>query len=191
MRRVIVGAIAAMALAWGQSGRADDAAKQQSKTSAQQQPGSQSAGTARARESGTGGTDQTSREMRSDSRANQDAARAQGGERRDLFQGKKNFDVSGRVAHASAGEVTIDRKDLPPATLKVEPGTKIQVDGKRASADQLQAGQEVRASFNLRGGNAEAVELKAKKAKQDDTQKLHEQRQDTRKDLQKDMQKRQ
>ncbi len=178
MRRVVVGAAVAVALAWAPGARAAGTDGQDQGTKgAQQQPGGQSAGMAPGRETGAGGSDRTSREMRADARAEQGAAK------RDPFQGKKNFDVQGRVAHASSGEITIERKDLPPARLRVGEATKVQVDGKRASPDQLTPGQEVRASFNLRGGTAEAVEVKAKKPSDQDQQKLMQERQKTRQDL--------
>lgn len=181
MRKVVfAGVAAAAALAWAPGARADDASKQKSQ-GAEQQQGSQSAATPPGRETATGGPDRTSREMRSDARADQSAAKRD--DKREPFHGQKNFDVDGRVSHASSGEVTIERKDLPPATLKVAPGTKIEVDGKESSAGQLEPGQEVRASFNLRGGTAEAVELKAKKPSQDDTQKLREERRETQKEM--------
>jgi hypothetical protein len=172
MRKVVFGVAAAAALAWAQGARADDHTAGAKKSDPATQPGSQSAGTAAGRESAAGGADRTSRELRSDARADANPANRHG-----EFEGKKNFDVDGKVQHASAGEITIERKDgLPPATLRVGAGTKFEVDGKQGSAAQLQPGQDVKASFNLRGGTAEAVEVKAKKAKADDRKELQEQR---------------
>src|SRR5690348_11133614 len=113
MRRVLAGAAIAAALAWAQGARADD--KKADQTTHMQQPGSQSAGTAAGRESGTGGQDRTSRDLRSDTRADSNPQNRKG-----EFEGKKNFDVDGKVRSASADQVTIERKDgLPPMKLKV------------------------------------------------------------------------
>jgi hypothetical protein len=180
MRKVVYGAAAAAALAWAQGARADHhtAEAQQQRAEQAGQPGSQSAGTAAGRETATGGPDRTSRELRNDARADSNPQNARG-----EFEGKKNFDVDGKVRQASAGEITIERKDgLPPATLKVGSATKIEVDGKRSSVSQLQPGQDVKASFNLRGGSAEAVEVKAKKADEKDRQKLGEQQRENQQD---------
>jgi hypothetical protein len=180
---MLAGAAIAAALVWAQGARAGDEKADQ--TTHMQQPGSQSAGTAAGRESTAGGADRTSREMRSDARAESNPQ-----DRKGEFQGKKNFDVDGKVKHASASEVTIERKGgLPPMKLKVGSDTKIEVDGKRASADQLQPGQDVKASFNMKGETPEAVELKAKKADEKDRQKLMEQQRDNEKDRAKDAQK--
>lgn len=183
MRKVVLGAVAAAALAWAHGAQAE----QQKKSDTSAQPGSQSAGTAAGRESAAGGPDRTSRELRNDARADANPESRHG-----EFEGKKNFDVDGKVRQAAAGELTIERKDgLPPATLKVGSGTKIEVDGKRASAAQLQPGQDVKASFNLRGSTAEAVEVKAKKADPKDRQELGEQQRENQQDRAKDAQQRQ
>ncbi|HEX9306188.1 MAG TPA: hypothetical protein VF894_01780 [Anaeromyxobacter sp.] len=187
MRKVVAGAVVAVALAWANGGRADDTKTEQQRKQEQQsatgQPGSQSAGTAVGHESAVGGTDRTSREMRSDARADQHAPTGRSDERKHpLFDGKKNFDLDGKVQQASKDEITIQRDKLPPATLHVAPGTKVEVDGKASSVDQLQPGQDVKASFNLRGGTAEAVEIKADKLGKNDRKEMSEQRRENQKD---------
>ncbi len=189
MRKVVAGALAAAALAWANGARAEDTkADQQKKAQEQQgasgQPGAQSAGTQRGRETAVGGVDDTSREMRSDARADEHAAMGKNADDRKhpLFEGKKNFDLDGKVQHASKDQITIQRDKLPPATLHVAPGTKVELDGKASSVDQLQAGQDVKASFNLRGGTAEAVEIKANKLGKDDRREMSEQRRENQKD---------
>lgn len=188
MRKVLAGMAIGAALAWAHGAQAKDAKPDQEKApSHAQQPGGQSAGTAQGREAAVGGTDRTSREMRGDARADANPANRHG-----EFEGRRNFDVDGKVSHASAGEITIERKDgLPPATLKLGSGTKVEVDGKHASAAQLQPGQDVKASFNLRGGTAEAVEVKAGKPKQDDRKDLQEQRRENQQERAKDPQRQQ
>jgi colicin import membrane protein len=169
MRKVVAGAVAAAALAWASDARADD-----TKKGSVQQPGSQSAATAPGKETGTTGTDSTSRNMRSDTRADQTAASADA--KHPVFDGKKNYDMDGKVKSASGDSITIERKDgLPPATLHVGSGTKVQVDGKHASAANLSPGQDVKASFNMSGDKAEAVEIKADKHEAKDRQELSDQ----------------
>ncbi len=80
------------------------------------------------------------------------------------FEGKKNFDVDGKVQKVSKGSITIARDGLPPATLDMAHGTKVQLDGNDASIQQLAPGQDVKASFNLAGDKPEAVEIQAKRA---------------------------
>ncbi len=79
------------------------------------------------------------------------------------FDGKKNFDLDGKVAKVSKTSITISREDLPPATLGVAKDTKVQLDGDDASIRQLRPGQDVKASFNLDREHPEAVEIKAKR----------------------------
>jgi len=168
MRKVVAGALAAAALTWAQGVRADDASKQQ-----------------KANEPGR---TQTSKEMRAQERADkaptsQEGGRAQSSQAQNqreekkhpLFEGKKNFDVDGKVTQASADRITIERDDLPAATLHVSPNTKIELDGKQVSAQELTRGQDVKASFNLQGEKAEAVEIKAQRTgAQKDQQKDHQ-----------------
>jgi hypothetical protein len=80
-----------------------------------------------------------------------------------LFQSQERFQVSGKIANVAAdkGEITIQRQGLPPALLRVEPQTKVQVDGRQASLDQLRPGEDVRASFNLSGRRPIALEVNA------------------------------
>lgn len=90
-------------------------------------------------------------------------ATARGEKKHPMFEGKNNFDMKGKVLKVSANSITIARDDLPAATLVVSPNTKIELDGERASIKQLLPGQDVKASFNLQGQRAEAVEIKAEK----------------------------
>lgn len=80
-----------------------------------------------------------------------------------IFDGKDNFEVEGKVQKASKNSITVTREELPAATLSVSQHTKIELDGNEVSASQLKPGQDVKASFNLRGDKAEAVEIKAEK----------------------------
>jgi hypothetical protein len=83
--------------------------------------------------------------------------------RHPLFEGKSNFDLEGKVQKATATSITVTREDLPPATLTIDRNTKVELDGQQTSARMLRPGQDVKASFNLQGSKAMAVEVKAEK----------------------------
>jgi hypothetical protein len=189
MRKVMAGALAAVALSWASAAQAaDDAAKErreaadatkeqvkregrEAKTEAREQ-------SQHAKESAGQAADRT--------RAEGSQARAGGAgaeKKHPLFEGKNNFDVSGKVAEVSASSITIQRNDLPSAKLHVSTNTKVEVDGQKASVQQLKRGQDVKASFNLQGDKAEAVEIKADKLAKGDQKELREQGQETRKEM--------
>jgi len=90
-----------------------------------------------------------------------------GAEHAQVFQDKDNFKVEGTLASVDAtnGNMTLQREDMPPAELKLAPDTKIQVDGKSASIQDLQPGSEVRAEFNLSENQPIAVSVEAKQSK--------------------------
>jgi hypothetical protein len=78
-----------------------------------------------------------------------------------LFGSDERYELSGKLAavNADKGEITIQREGLPPALLKVEDQTRIQVDGRQGSLADLQPGGDVRASFNLSGRRPIALEV--------------------------------
>lgn len=76
---------------------------------------------------------------------------------------KDNWDIKGKVQSASSNSITVMREDLPAAKLNVDGNTKVELDGHKVSAAQLQPGQEVKASFNLQNDKPMAVEIKAEK----------------------------
>jgi hypothetical protein len=80
-----------------------------------------------------------------------------------LFDGKHNYDLDGKVQKVSNDSITISRDDLPPATLTVSHGTRVQLDGDDVSIERLRPGEDVKASFNLDKEKPEAVEIKAKR----------------------------
>jgi hypothetical protein len=149
MRKVVAGTLAAVAFAWAQGAGAADAAKER-----------QEAADATKEQ-----VQQQGREAQSSMERGAEKAQARAGAQDEkehpLFEGKNNFDVEGKVQSASQDKITIQRDDLPAVTLHVSPSTKVEVDGKDASAGQLKQGQDVRASFNLRGDKPEAVEINA------------------------------
>lgn len=76
---------------------------------------------------------------------------------------KDSFDIEGKVSKASGQKLTLNREDAPAATLHVDKTTKIELDGEKATLSQLRPGQDVKASFNLQGEKAHAIEIKAEK----------------------------
>jgi hypothetical protein len=80
-----------------------------------------------------------------------------------LFDGKHNYDLDGKVQKVSKDSITISREDLPPATLTVSRGTRVQLDGDDVSIERLRPGEDVKASFNLDKEKPEAVEIKAER----------------------------
>lgn len=78
---------------------------------------------------------------------------------------KDDFDLKGKVGWVSGSSVTVNRDGSTPATLEVDRATKIEVDGKAARLSEVRSGDDVQASFNLRGARPIAVELKASSKK--------------------------
>jgi uncharacterized protein DUF5666 len=91
------------------------------------------------------------------------ATASRGEKKHPMFEGKDNFEVKGRIESVSASAITVRREELPSAKLRVDPNTKIELDGQHVSASQLKQGQEVKASFNLQDDKPMAVEIKAEK----------------------------
>lgn len=100
-----------------------------------------------------------------------------GAEHAQVFKDKSNFKVEGTIASVDAtnGNMTLQRKDMPPAELKLAPDTKIQVNGKSASIQDLQPGAEVRAEFNLAENQPIAVSVDAKESKAQKSQQQQRQ----------------
>ena len=80
-----------------------------------------------------------------------------------LFSSPERYQVSGRITAVddARGEITIQRQNLPPALLRIEESTKVQVDGRPGAFSDLKPGCDVRASFNLSGRRPIALEVNA------------------------------
>ncbi len=76
-----------------------------------------------------------------------------------------DFNLKGTVARVSRRGLTVNRDNSTPATVEVDRATKIEVDGKAARLADVKPGDDVKASFNLRGTRPIAVELKASSKK--------------------------
>ncbi|HUC07585.1 MAG TPA: hypothetical protein VMR96_05805 [Solirubrobacterales bacterium] len=68
--------------------------------------------------------------------------------------------VSGKLAQARADSITLDASGQP-QQLKVDAKTTVMLDGKPASAAQLQQGSDVRASFRVEGTDQRATRIDA------------------------------
>jgi hypothetical protein len=180
MRKVMAGALAAVALSWANAvPAADDAAKERSE--AADATKAEAKETARDAEKAVKGE---AERMRGDVAAPDARTSQQTGEKKHpLFEGKSNFDLDGKVAEVSASSITIQRNELPSAKLHVSKNTKVEVDGQKASVQQLKRGQDVKASFNLKGDKAEAVEIKADKLAKEAQKEMSEQQRETQKEM--------
>ena len=74
---------------------------------------------------------------------------------------KRDFDIKGKISKVTKGSITLNREDATMATLLVDRNTKVELDGNVARMAQLKAGQDVKASFNLKGDKPMAIEIKA------------------------------
>jgi hypothetical protein len=161
MRKIVAGALAAAALSWAGGIRAEDAAKERRE----------------AADATKAEAQQKAQEAREAAGARTSEAMGRQEEKKHpLFEGKSNFDLKGKIEQVSANSVTIQRDELPSATLHVSPNTKIEVDGKKVSTQELKRGQDVKASFNLSGDKVEAVEITAEQLKREDRREMGEQR---------------
>ncbi|RKG63071.1 hypothetical protein D7V80_32035 [Corallococcus sp. CA054B] len=71
--------------------------------------------------------------------------------------------ISGDVLSASAQEVLVSQRGEPQLRLKVGPTTQVKVDGRFASAADIQEGAQIRASYTVgsRSGELEALRIDA------------------------------
>jgi hypothetical protein len=177
MRKLGMAGVMAAAALFAQAARADDAAKERREAADATSAEMKQEGREMKAEAQQQGTEaqremqeqqrETQREM-AERRGEARTAAAQGEKKHPLFEGKNNFNVEGKIQKVSKNSITLQREDLPAATLSVSKDTKIELDGEQASMKQLKQGQDVKASFNLKGEKPEAVEINAEKL---DTQK--------------------
>jgi hypothetical protein len=124
------------------------------------------AGQAAARDAKAGASDAKAsaetQAQRADQPAEQGSTAQRGEAARDQLK-KDDFSIEGKVAKVSKNQLTLSREEAPAATLHCDKTTKVEVDGKVATLQQLKPGQEVKASFNLKGDKPHAIEVKAEK----------------------------
>jgi colicin import membrane protein len=171
MRKLAMASALAAALAWT-GARAEDAQKKQaeanqevSKAKAQAHEDVSKAQADAQKDVAKAQADAQKKEADARQDASKESAHAQGAmgsDKHPVFT-KDNFEMKGKVASASSSSITLHREGLPDAKLDVDRNTKIELDGNHVSAGQLQPGQDVKASFNLKDDKPMAVEIKAKK----------------------------
>jgi len=71
-------------------------------------------------------------------------------------------ELTGKLARATSSEIQLENSPQP---LKIDSSTQVTLDGQPASAGQLPAGSEVRASFRQDYGEAHAIRIEAKSSK--------------------------
>lgn len=168
MRKVaMAGALAFATLMWAHDARAADDAAKERREAADATKAEVKQESREARDATKRGAERTGdAAQRQGERATGSAQAGAAEAKHPVFSGKSNYDVEGKVQKVSASSITVQREELPPATLHVSKNTQVELDGEKASIQQLKPGQEVKASFNLRGNSPEAVEIKAEKSAQ-------------------------
>lgn len=78
------------------------------------------------------------------------------------FKSAQAFNMKGTLQDAGKEEVTVQRKNLPPAVLDVRDQTAVYINGKKADASELKDGMDVKAKFQLEGEETVAVRIDAK-----------------------------
>jgi chromosome segregation ATPase len=68
-------------------------------------------------------------------------------------------EMTGKLARATSSEIQLENNPQP---LKIDSSTQVTLDGQAASAEQLPAGADVRASFRTDAGEARAIKIEAK-----------------------------
>jgi hypothetical protein len=78
-----------------------------------------------------------------------------------VFELQDNYELEGTVASVDerSDRITIRREDVPSATLRVAPDTRVRVDGSAASLADIRPGSEIHATFNVSLQTPLAIEL--------------------------------
>jgi hypothetical protein len=163
MRKLVLTGVLAAAALFAQGARAaDDAAKERQEAREEAKEAAQ-ATQEQAKEQAREQREKMKDQGTGSAEAGQRQAAAKPEKRHPMFDGKENFSVEGKIQKVSKNSITLQREELPPATLTISQHTKVELDGEQVSAQQLKQGQDVKASFNLRGDKPEAVEINAQK----------------------------
>lgn len=96
-----------------------------------------------------------------------------------MLSNEPTFNISGEVAEAKGGSISVQRTALPPAKLDVKDFTRITLDGKPVEAKYIPRGARIQARFQLDGDNPVALSIQARSAvggsgKQENTYKEEE-----------------
>ena len=109
------------------------------------------------------GTQSQSEAMQSQQRETQTAQRLQQQNQQAFTQAKN---IEGKVTAATSDELTVLSPGEGDVRLKLNDSTAITIDGQQGSANQIQPGADVRASYQLIGGTPTAIRVRVTKAKQ-------------------------
>jgi len=72
------------------------------------------------------------------------------------------YEMTGTISKAESDEVTLTRQGLPNAELEiVSKKTKVTMNGRDVSSDELKPGMEVRAQFQVVGSDVVATQIQA------------------------------
>lgn len=161
---MVLGLLAAPALALPANEDTSEQAKEAAKAAGQDvRQGAREVGQ-EAQQAGRSAEQEMQQAGRSANRQAQQAGRsakqgAQGMWDEELFSWTDNYEVEGKVQKVSKNRITVQREELPPAEIHVAKRTNVQIDGERASLQQIEQGQDVHVSFNLRGDTPVAIEV--------------------------------
>lgn len=82
------------------------------------------------------------------------------------FKDEDNYKIEGKIASVNQEQLTITREDLPEVELVVPQGAEVKLDGDDVDFQQLQPGQDIKATFNVADNTPLAVELEADRTKE-------------------------
>lgn len=93
------------------------------------------------------------------------------------FRNEDNYEIEGTISSVDQQNLTITREQLPGVQLVVPEGAEVKLDGNEVDFQQLQPGQEIRATFNVAENTPLAVELDAKLSKEEKEMQKQQERQ--------------
>lgn len=164
MRWLVVSLAVAVApyAAWPQDQEGKETGKEQQQPTSDPHPGQESDDEQKLKSYGYGTLPGT--EARSDSKQStqpgRKASSAPQDERRDrrAAQGKERT-LSGRVVSASPGSLSLEGEDRRVHRLQITENTEVLRGGERVKIGDLREGEDVRASFDVRGGERVATRI--------------------------------
>jgi hypothetical protein len=78
-----------------------------------------------------------------------------------MLENGPTFNISGQVAEAKGGSLSVQRSALPPAKLDVQAFTEVTLDGKPVESKYIPKGARVQARFQLDGSKPVALSIQA------------------------------
>ncbi len=77
------------------------------------------------------------------------------------YSAKDAFELKGTVQRATRNRLTVERENLPQASLDIRRETEVTIDGQKAQAKDLKEGMDIKAQFQLEGRETVAVKVEA------------------------------